>query len=217
MVAIKQKGQVGNSQFKRGKKGQGKAWSRTRPKAKGRPESKMAPKRCRERSWKRQAAVRQRQGREGSERSAELAQGGFVHRSIKAHSSLHRHTQLREALLFSLVPAQAVVSVDLKPVPLPPKLKSFDEARWKQPGTWDYTLCDRKRPGKAHLGKRTARERQPRDARGGGRDCGEMGLELLPGWERSSQVVYGGGYLTKNWLTCTLQVGKLYSKWIITQ
>ena len=177
----------------------------------------MTSKRYQKRSWKRQAAVRQRQGMESSERSGELAQGGFVDRNIKVHSSLHRHTQLREALLSSLVPAQAVVSIDLKPVPLPPKLKSFDKARWKQPGTWDYTLCDRKRPGKAHLEKWTAREWQPRDARGGGWDCGEMRLELLPGWERSSQVVYGGGYLTNYWLTCTLQVGKLYSKWIITQ
>lgn len=66
---------------------------------------------------------------ESSERSGELAQGGFVDRNIKVHSSLHRHTQLREALLFSLVPAQTVVSIDLKPVPLPPKLKSFDKAR----------------------------------------------------------------------------------------
>ena len=128
---------------------------------KERPESKMASKRYWKRAWEKQAAVRQRQAATRQWRTVRAVvderQGGFVYRNIKVHSSLHRHTQLREPLLFSPVPAQAVVSVDLKSVSLPPKLKSFDKVKWKELGTRDYILYERKHPEEANLEKWTAR------------------------------------------------------------
>lgn len=59
-------------------------------------------------------------------RSGEL-QGRLCWQKHQSSLLTHRHTAKGEALLFSLVPAQAIVSIDLKPVPLPPKLKSFDK------------------------------------------------------------------------------------------
>lgn len=79
-------------------------------------------------------------------------QGGFfVHENFQVHSLLHKHTQQLAVLLFSLVPAQAVVSgsadreylvLNPKSVTSPPKFKCFDRARCKKPVTKDHILYD---------------------------------------------------------------------------
>lgn len=104
-----------------------------------------------------QAEAGSHQAMENSEGSGGWAPGRLCLQ--KHQSSLlapQTHTAKGAFAIFP-VPAQAVVSVDLKSVPLPPKLKSFDKVKWKELGTRDYILYERKHPEEANLEKWTAR------------------------------------------------------------